>query len=337
MCVSRIAMPRLTIGIPTYNRAGKLARLLDALAGQLGGGATGRVSILVSDNCSADDTAEIVAAWTKVHREERIDFVRQPENLGAPRNFRTVYDESPGDFVWLFGDDDLPEPGAVERILRALDTWDVDVLICGFEQPPGTLIRVLPAGASDQLAGSAATAARTICSMTKLTGYVLRTRVLPRWRQGDELDVTARAGFPHCVFALSILEAKPGSHAGLLSEAVAVADEDFVRLRTPVADWAAIQHTFEHSYVARHAPELAGDGERTAYAFLINILWGWRTGKYDLVESLHEEYWAELRKMRLRWRDTLHFPVTILLHFLLIVEPVHLPRLVVRLRQRLLG
>lgn len=97
--------------------------------------------------------------------------------------------------MWLFRDNDPPASGAVERIPRALDTWDVDVLACGFEQPPGTLIRILPAGSSDQLASSPAMAARTICSMTRLTGYVLRTRVLPRWRRGDELDVTARSGW----------------------------------------------------------------------------------------------------------------------------------------------
>lgn len=77
-------MTRLTIGILTYNRAGKLVRLLAALAGELGGSAAGRVSILVSDNCSADDTAAVVAAWAGAHTDQQIDFVRQRREPGRP-------------------------------------------------------------------------------------------------------------------------------------------------------------------------------------------------------------------------------------------------------------
>ena len=53
--------PLLTIAIPTYNRAGDLGTALGHIAGQLGPLAD-RVEVLVSDNCSTDATAEVVAA-----------------------------------------------------------------------------------------------------------------------------------------------------------------------------------------------------------------------------------------------------------------------------------
>ena len=47
--------PLLTIGIPTYNRAKFLRRLLEQLRTELAG-LDGQVEVLVSDNASTDDT-----------------------------------------------------------------------------------------------------------------------------------------------------------------------------------------------------------------------------------------------------------------------------------------
>ena len=330
---AELGRARLTIGIPTYNRARKLSRLLDALTVQLEA-AGPSVGVLVSDNCSIDDTATVVAAWVAAHPRIRVDSVRQAENIGAGRNFRFIYDEAPGEYVWLFGDDDVPAPGAIERILHAIDAWDPDVIAGGFEQPPGTLIPVLPAGSTDQLASDPTIAARAICGMTKLTGYILRTRVLPRWQPGDALDCT-RSGFHHCVLALSILEERSGGRTGLLAGAIAVSDEDFVHLRAPVSDWSAFEHTLSHPFVVRYAPKLSQNAARTSYAVLVDFLWGWRIGRYHVDESVLQEYWSELSTLRWRWRDFLNIPVTLLEHAVLIVEPIHLPRLISRARRYL--
>jgi hypothetical protein len=173
--------------------------------------------------------------------------------------------------------------------------------------------------------------------MAKLTGYVLRTRVLPRWQPGDALDVSVRFGFPHCVLALSILEARGGGRTALLAEAIARSDEEFASLRAPVEDWSAYRNTLNHSFVARHAPDLSVHAERTSYALLIDQLWGWRNGTYEIHESVLQGYWSELKSVPLRWRYALQIPTTLLLHVILVIEPVHLPRLISKTRRRLTG
>jgi glycosyltransferase involved in cell wall biosynthesis len=102
--------PFLTIGVPTRGRARRLERLLRALEAQREAG----VHVLVSDNASPDETAEVIAAfpWAESHR--------QPEDVGAVENARWVCANARGQYVWLFGDDDVPAPGAVAEVLGLL-------------------------------------------------------------------------------------------------------------------------------------------------------------------------------------------------------------------------
>jgi glycosyltransferase involved in cell wall biosynthesis len=323
----------LTIGIPTYNRSRKLIRLLEALREDVTAAAS-RVRLFVSDNCSTDDTWEVVSAWAASHPTLRVTRVRQPENIGGGRNFRYLYDEALDPYVWLFGDDDIPARGALSRILRAIDLWEPDVLVGGFEQPPGSLLPVLPGGSADQLAEDPGTAARAICGMTKVTAYVYRTRVLPRCERDEDREAM-NTGFPHCVMALSILDARKGGRAALLADAIAISDDDFACLRTPVSDWTAYERTLAHPFVARHAPDLAHSAKRAGFALLVDFLWGWRNGTYAVEESFEEGYWSALRGLRSRWRDALQTPRILPFFAVLVLEPVRLPGLVSRIRRLL--
>ncbi|MBL8570145.1 MAG: glycosyltransferase family 2 protein [Phreatobacter sp.] len=111
------ARPLLTIALPTYNRARYLDRFfkhhLDAFS------ARGiDFEILVSDNCSTDETPDIIARWAKA--DARIRSVRQTENIGAYGNFLYTYRQSRGSFAIWVGDDDLLIPERIEAYLRRL-------------------------------------------------------------------------------------------------------------------------------------------------------------------------------------------------------------------------
>ncbi len=127
------ARPLVTIALPTYNRAQYLDRFfshhIDAF--------TARgidFEILVSDNCSTDDTAEIVARWAK--DEPRIRSVRQTENIGAYGNFLFTYRQARGEFAIWVGDDDLLVPDVVIDYLGRLSA-DPDLVMV---QAPWMLI-----------------------------------------------------------------------------------------------------------------------------------------------------------------------------------------------------
>jgi abequosyltransferase len=115
--------PLITIAIPTFNRASLLRRLLDQLTQQIGGNT--RVELLISDNASTDSTFSTVQEFQ--HRGLPLRYLRNSENTGADRNIVQCFEQSLGEYVWVFSDDDLMAPGTVGRILDTLsaDSYDL--------------------------------------------------------------------------------------------------------------------------------------------------------------------------------------------------------------------
>jgi abequosyltransferase len=116
--------PLLTISIPTYSRAHYLEGLLAALLEQLRGET--RVELMISDNASPDNTAEVVAAYQE--RGLKIRSIRNETNIGPDRNILQAYVLATGKYVWVLSDDDLILPGAMKRILDALSLGIYDVV-----------------------------------------------------------------------------------------------------------------------------------------------------------------------------------------------------------------
>ena len=104
-------MTLLTIGIPTYNRANYLGKLLAKIMPEcerLG------VEVLVSDNASTDDTAGIAARFSSIR------YLRNPRNLGFDGNILNLLDTAAGRFLWLLGDDDSLDVERLPEIVQLL-------------------------------------------------------------------------------------------------------------------------------------------------------------------------------------------------------------------------
>jgi abequosyltransferase len=110
--------PLLSICIPSYNRAPLLGELLERLAQELTGDLADLVEVVVSDNASPDATPATVAHYAP--RIRRFVSIRQSENIGSDRNFLAVVAAASGRYACLMGDDDMPEPGGVARIIEVL-------------------------------------------------------------------------------------------------------------------------------------------------------------------------------------------------------------------------
>ena len=102
---------KLSLCIPTYNRAAYLAQTLESIVTQ----ATDQVEIVVSDNASTDDTKAVVRQYQQ--RCPRLTYFRQEQNVGADRNYLSVVAHATGEYCWLLGDDDLIEEQAISRLL----------------------------------------------------------------------------------------------------------------------------------------------------------------------------------------------------------------------------
>ena len=107
-------MPKLTVAIPTYNRAAYLAECLESIAAQ-----TYRdFRLVVLDNASTEPYAPVIERFAPLG----IEYIRNAENIGAVRNIdkaREVGSDSA--YHLIFHDDDLMHPEMLGRQIAALD------------------------------------------------------------------------------------------------------------------------------------------------------------------------------------------------------------------------
>jgi len=114
---------KLSICIPTYNRAVHLANCLESLT-KNEERYLNQISVCVSDNCSKDDTEDVILKYSK---KLPLIFSKNKENIGIPRNFLKVVDMSDSEYVWLIGDDDLFLDNSIKRVLELIEkNSDVD-------------------------------------------------------------------------------------------------------------------------------------------------------------------------------------------------------------------
>ena len=118
--------PLLSICIPTYNGAQRLESTLFAVAPQVAA-LNDEVELIISDNCSTDNTREIVE---RAREWGPIRYHRNEQNVGQARNVLLMTHElAQGEFAWVLGDDDVVRPGAVQRVIQVIkDQPDIDYI-----------------------------------------------------------------------------------------------------------------------------------------------------------------------------------------------------------------
>ncbi|NQT93883.1 MAG: glycosyltransferase [Lentisphaerae bacterium] len=116
--------PLLSICIPTYNRATLLRQAIKDLMPQLER-LEGAANVVVSDNCSEDDTPAVLASFASPLLAQR----RNECNVGIVQNLRRVVTAATGEYVWVLGDDDRVHPSAVDTVVSRLkENADIGVL-----------------------------------------------------------------------------------------------------------------------------------------------------------------------------------------------------------------
>jgi len=128
--------PRLSVCIATRDRAAFLSETLDALLAQLRPG----VELVVVDGASSDGTAALLARAALDQPALRV--VRETANSGVDGGYDRAVSEARGAWCWLMTDDDLPAPGAIDRILAELER-DPDAVFVNAEVRDHTLGTVL--------------------------------------------------------------------------------------------------------------------------------------------------------------------------------------------------
>ena len=103
----------VTIGIPTYNRAGGYLRnVIERSLGQT----YQNLEVIVADNYSTDETPELVRSF----EDSRLRYFRHDTNIGAINNFNFCLDQARGKYFLLFHDDDMIDVDFVETCISSL-------------------------------------------------------------------------------------------------------------------------------------------------------------------------------------------------------------------------
>ena len=114
----------LSICFPTYNRAECIGEQLKRLS-SVDKSVLENVEIIVSDNCSPDNTKEVIMSY-----QDSLDFLynRNEKNLGPDENYLYCFSHASGKYIWLVGDDDYLLPDNLHIVIDTIINKDLGFL-----------------------------------------------------------------------------------------------------------------------------------------------------------------------------------------------------------------
>lgn len=119
----RRGTPLASIGLPVYNGEAYLEEAIESLLGQ----SHGHLELIISDNASTDRTEAICRE--AADRDPRVRYIRQPENIGAPRNWNAVAREARGEYFKWASANDHCAPDLLEKCIAELEA-DPGMVLC---------------------------------------------------------------------------------------------------------------------------------------------------------------------------------------------------------------
>lgn len=91
----------ISIVIPAYNHAKYIEQAVDSALAQ---DCPFSFEILIGDDCSTDETAEVCM---KYQGNEQVKLISHPENLGLIKNYRSLFSVSKGKYIAILEGDDF--------------------------------------------------------------------------------------------------------------------------------------------------------------------------------------------------------------------------------------
>lgn len=111
--------PLVSVIIPTYNRAARVARAVLSVQRQT----HTRLEIIVVDDASSDETPRVMANLN----DQRLRYIRHEKNAGGSAARNTGIRAATGEFIAFLDDDDEWEPEKTEEQLKMLQYYDAVV------------------------------------------------------------------------------------------------------------------------------------------------------------------------------------------------------------------
>ena len=298
----------LTIAIPTFNRANKLRRLLNAINDEiLTSQLQDRIAVMVSDNASTDDTSKMVSELSK--KQSKFSYFRQSKNLGFDGNIRFLYEQAKTEYIWFFADDDIILPGSISTVIQALQNNNPDVLLFSFIQPPGSKVKTFNYSNRVEVITDPAAAIEVTHKYPKVSIYVLRNISLNSIQQ-KELKLFLGNGFYFIDLAYSVLEASKQLKLCVISEPLATCDEDYIEFNFDPQVFLEMYKVFYHPFVLKHLPSLPRSRRDSSYYNMVQFLFAVKTG--SLIVDDFQLYDQAIKNVEIRMVALLKNPRTLI-------------------------
>ena len=142
-----MALPKVSIMIPTYNQQKYILRAIESALLQ----DYKNIEIVIGDDSSLDETQTIVEDYVSKKNDLRIRYFRNKENIGILRNYKkSLYDCASGDWVInLDGDDFFVDPSFISTAVNLTLEDESIVLVfgnyCEFYQDSSKTVNIMNA------------------------------------------------------------------------------------------------------------------------------------------------------------------------------------------------
>lgn len=229
----------LTIGIPTYNRAEKLKRLLRqfSLLNSYLDIKKWNIEILVSDNCSSDSTPSVVAeAYDElVSSGYLVSSYRQEKNLGLDGNSLFVINNAKGKYLWFFSDDDILIPANISSLFEDIKQIEPGVCLSNFIQPPYTennTIFLSQESEEAKILTNPVESIKALKKYPKLTNYVIARSFFLDSNYSEKInEIVERCSGQYYLFlAFSVLAYFSSGKVLIRKASIAKCDDDYLCL-----------------------------------------------------------------------------------------------------------
>lgn len=118
-----------SICIPTYNGEDTIITTIMSIINQY----NGEFNIVICDDNSSDNTYNILSELSRNYKY--IKILRNNINTGMDANFLKAAQNGNGRYIWLFGQDDILIPGAINKITNILNNnKDIGIVYINYSQ-----------------------------------------------------------------------------------------------------------------------------------------------------------------------------------------------------------
>ncbi|HTH79833.1 MAG TPA: glycosyltransferase family 2 protein [Ramlibacter sp.] len=167
----------VSIIVPAYRAASYIGRTIESVIAQT----CGDWEMLVADDCSPDNTREVIAEWAA--RDPRVKLIAREKNGGPAATRNSALDRAQGRWIAFLDSDDMWLPAKLERSLAHAQANHAALVFTAYRRISqddsriGELIHVPRTLTYRQLLGNTAIATSTVLIDRSIAGDVHMERV----------------------------------------------------------------------------------------------------------------------------------------------------------------